>query len=74
MKNTIFVTETMKTFNTYQNDYGFISGSLGGNITTQLGNIADLFEKAGVPLSADEWEWLEIAIVNCSPNTIGFSN
>ena len=34
MKNTIVVTETMKTFDTYYEKIGFVSGSLGPNISS----------------------------------------
>lgn len=34
MKESIVVTETMKTFNQYNNEIGFLSGSVGSNITT----------------------------------------
>lgn len=74
MQDTIVVTETMKTFNQYNNKLGFLSGSLGPNIPKQLDNIQTLFTAAGVPLSYEELVWLEIALVNCSPYTLGFSN
>jgi len=51
MKDSIVVTETMKTFNEYNNKIGFLSGSIGPNIVTQIGNFAELFEKAGAKMS-----------------------
>ena len=74
MKDTIIVTETDKTFNTYFKDIGFVSGSLGPNVATQIGNFKELFNSAGVGMSDEEAEWLEIAIVNCSPNALGSEN
>ena len=74
MKNSIVITETMKTFNQYNNEIGFLSGSLGSNIATQVGNFAELFEQAGVPISTEDQEWLITALVNCSPDTIGTDN
>lgn len=72
--DTVIVTTTMKTFTQYQNDIGFLSGSLGPTIQQQLANFAEMFEKAGVPLSTAELTWLEIAIVNCSPGALGSDN
>ena len=74
VKNTIIVTETVKTFNRYQNDIGFVNGSLGPNISSQLGKFSELFTSAGVSLSEDELMWLEVAIVNCSPAALGSGN
>lgn len=74
IKNTIIVTETMKTFNSYNSQFGFVSGSLGGDIQTQIDNIAELFESAGAKLEPELIKWLYVAIVNCSPDTLGFSN
>ena len=74
MKNSIVITETMKTFNQYNNDIGFLSGSLGSNIAIQVGNFAELFEQAGVPMSSEEQDWLITALVNCSSETIGSFN
>ena len=74
LKSTIVVTETVKTFRLYQNDIGFVAGSLGGNLGAQLNNFQELFTSAGFPMSAQEMEWLEVAIVNCSPHAIGAKN
>ena len=74
MKNSIVITETMKTFNQYNNDIGFLSGSLGSNIATQVGNFAELFASAGLAMGSKEKEWLITALVNCSSSTIGIGN
>lgn len=71
IKNSVVVTTTMKTFNQYNNDIGFLNGSLGGTIGAQLENIAELFSSAGVGLSQQEIEYLEFALINCSDETIG---
>jgi len=34
----------MKTYNQYQNQIGFVGGSLGADLTEQLNNMADIFE------------------------------
>ena len=74
MKDTLIVTETDKTFNTYFKDIGFVSGSLGPNVATQINNFKELFNSAGVGMSDEEAKWLEVAIVNCSPAAIGSAN
>lgn len=74
IKNSIIITETMKTFNQYNPKLGFIAGSMGANTLKQINNFAELFEKAGVPMTQAETEWLEIALVNCSSSAIGYSN
>lgn len=74
LSNTIVATNTMKTFNNYNNDIGFLSGSLGADIAMQVQNFATLFENAGASLSASEIEWLEVAIVNCSDMALGNVN
>lgn len=70
LKNTFFISSTMKTRNQYQNDLGFSGGSIGQNLTEQLLNIADIFEEAGAPLGDDEIDWLYSAIINCSPYSV----
>lgn len=74
MKNTIVVTETMKTFDTYYNELGFVSGSLGPEISSQLLNFQELFNQAGIGMTNTEMCWLEAAIVNCSPAALGAGN
>ena len=74
MKNTMLVTETMKTFNTYYNEYGFGNGSIGANVSEQITNYAQMFSDAGMPMEQTEIEWLNIALVNCSPHALGDKN
>ena len=74
IKNSIVVTSTMKTFNKYNNEIGFVNGTLGATIGAQLDNIQSLFTSAGVPLSKAELSSLKVLIVNCSDATLGASN
>ena len=74
MQDTIVVSSTMKTFDTYYNEIGFVSGSIGPNLTDQLSNFQELFNAAGVGMSNTEMTWLETAIVNCSPAALGHGN
>lgn len=70
LKNSIYVSSTVKTYSHYKNDIGFGGGSIGGNLTQQLGNIFDMFELAGLPIAAKDQEWLLGAIINSSPITV----
>lgn len=74
IKNTVMITETMKTFNTYNNNLGFVNGSMGGTLAKQVENFAELFEAAGVGMSQTEQEQLIFALVNCSSAALGASN
>lgn len=67
IKNSFFVSSTMKTYNQYQNQIGFVGGSLGADLTEQLNNMADIFEQAGLGITQDDMNWLYTAIINCSP-------
>lgn len=70
LKNTLYISSTMKTYNEYQNDIGFIGGSLGTNVISQLNKLSDLFQAAGMQLTKEEYEWLLFAIINCSPVSV----
>lgn len=70
LKNTLFISSTMKTYNEYQNDIGFIGGSLGTNVISQLDKLSDLFLASGMKLTTDEYDWLLFAIINCSPISV----
>jgi hypothetical protein len=70
LKNSIYVSSTVKTYSHYKNDIGFGGGSIGSNLLTQLGNIFDMFELAGMPISPKDQEWLLGAIINSSPATV----
>lgn len=68
LAESFYVSTTVKTFKTYQNDLGFVGGRLGANLDEQLSRIADIFQSAGLPI--DDLEWLKFAIINCSPLSI----
>lgn len=70
LKDTFFISSTMKTYNQYQNNLGFKGGSIGANIQEQIDNMAELFRQAGVEMIESDKEWLMSAIINCSPNSI----
>lgn len=70
LKESFFVSSTMKTYNQYQNNIGFIGGSIGANLLEQLNNLNDLFTEAGAPIKSDDMDWLIGAIINCSPVSI----
>ena len=74
IKDTLIITETMKTFNQYNNKLGFVGGTLGSTITAQLENVQELFTSAGAGFSGAELTLLEVALVNCSDETLGSSN
>ena len=69
-KNSFFQSSTMKTYNQYQSNLGFVGGSLGADLLSQLGNINELFTAAGMPISNADINWLYTAIINCSPVSI----
>ena len=65
-----FVSSTVKTYNNYMNNYGFLGGSLGGNVTKQLETLNKFFTAAGVPLQKNDMDWLMGAIINCSSHSV----
>ncbi len=66
IKETLYVSSTMKTYSTYQNDLGFTGGSLGANIDSQIDSFDQIFSAAGIPIEPSLKEWLKFAILNCS--------
>jgi len=70
LKNSFFISSTMKTYNQYQNNIGFKGGSLGANLLEQLDNLEELFNESGIDFAAQDKEWLLGAIINCSPASI----
>lgn len=75
LKNTMLISSTMKTYNDYQNDIGFIGGSLGTTAINQIDHLNQLFTAAGMPMEQKEIEWLKFAVINCSPvSVIGEEN
>lgn len=70
LKESFFVSSTMKTYNQYQNNIGFKGGSIGADLLEQLNNLNDLFTAAGAPIESSDMDWLIGAIINCSPVSI----
>lgn len=70
LKDSFFISDTMKTYNQYQNNLGFGGASLGANVEAQLNNLNTLFTKAGCPIQDSDLLWLRSAIINCSPVSI----
>ena len=70
LKDSFYISDTMKTYNQYQNNLGFGGASLGANVEQQLTNLNTLFTKAGCPIAEGDLKWLRSAIINCSPVSI----
>lgn len=70
LKESLYISSTMKTYNSYQNDIGFVGGSLGPNLLDQLETLEQLFNSAGFSIPKDTYEWLIAAIINCSPESV----
>ena len=70
IRNSLYVSSTMKTFSTYQNDLGFVGGDLGSTISSQIDSFVQLFEAAGVPINKELSDWLTFAVLNCSPVSV----
>ena len=70
LKSSLYISSTTKTFNNYQNDIGFVGGSIGSGIVNQINNLNTLFSHAGMPLTQSEIDWLIFAAINCSPISV----
>ena len=72
IKESLYVSSTVKTFTTYQNDIGFIGGDLGANVNSRINSFFDMFAAAGLPIASDTEikDWLEAAVLNCSPMSV----
>lgn len=66
ISNTIYRSDTMKTYTEYQNKIGFLGGSIGTNLHEQLGSINQLFTEMGIGLNENEITLLESLIINTS--------
>ena len=66
ISNTIYRSDTMKTYTEYQHRIGFIGGSIGTGLQEQLNSINSLFEQAGMGFDQDELILLESLIINTS--------
>lgn len=75
LKDSFFVSSTMKAYNQYQNNIGFVGGSLGNDLYSQLDNINQILSAAGLEINQEDINWLYSAIINCSPvSLIGEKN
>ena len=70
IKNSIYRSDTMKTFSNYQNDIGFVGGSLGPTISSQIEKINEIFASADIELSNDQVTWLTALAINSSSVSI----
>lgn len=64
VENSFYISTTVKSYDYYNDQIGFGGGSLGNNLTSQLNNIADIFELAGMPMTDKEKDWLFFLIRN----------
>ena len=64
-----YESSTMKTFNHYVNDVGFVGGGIGGDVIAQMNKIEEMFLNAGIQLGTDK-DWLIGAIINCSSHSV----
>ncbi len=77
LTDSFYVSTTVKTYNEYSNQIGYLGGSLGGDLDSQLNRIEELFLSAGDKMSSikNDMDWLRFAIINCTPHSIlGTSN
>lgn len=70
LRDSFFVSTTVKTYNQYMNNIGFLGGSLGSSLFEQLTRIQDIFLEAGLPFDNSDFNWLLGAIINCSPISV----
>ena len=71
IKDTLYVSSTMKTYANYQNDLGFTGGSLGSTVDSQIESFDQLFTAAGMPIDTELKQWLKFAVLNCSSVSVG---
>lgn len=77
LTDSFYISTTVKTYNEYSNQIGYLGGSLGGDLESQLNRIEELFVSAGDKMSSikNDMDWLRFAIINCTPHSIlGTSN
>lgn len=65
-----FISSTVKTYNNYSNEYGFLGGSLGADVIEQLDTLNKFFTAAGAPIAKEDMDWLIGAIINCSSHSV----
>ena len=75
LENTLYISNTVKTFNNYQDQIGFVGGSIGSNIINQINSLNTIFSKAGMELTQEEINWLIFACINNSSlSVVGHQN
>lgn len=70
LTQSIYRSDTTKTYDEYNNKIGFLGGSLGTNLETQLNSINILLEQGGMGLAPDEMNYLTDIIINTSYESI----
>lgn len=70
LTETIYRSDTMKTYDQYNNKIGFLGGSLGTGLEDQLGTINNLFAEAGMALNPQQLDYLTDLIINTSYESI----
>ena len=70
IKDSFYISDTVKTYNQYVDKLGFSGGSIGANLQSQLNNMQDIFKLAGMPISNSDMEWLYFLIINCADTTL----
>lgn len=68
--NSIYRSDTMKTYNEYQNKIGFVGGAIGTNLAQQLNSINMLFDEAGIKFEKNDLQLLHDLIINTSYHSI----
>ena len=78
LTDSFYISTTVKTYNEYSNQIGYLGGSLGSDLSSQLDRIQELFISAGGEMASnirEDMNWLHFAILNCTPHSIlGTSN
>lgn len=70
LKDSFYISTTVKEYDQYNNKIGFHGGSIGGTLSAQLGHINNIFTLAGMPISQADMEWLTHCIINCGTNML----
>lgn len=69
IKNSLIVQGSVKDFYTFDNEFGFVGGTLGSDWHAALDNLCKMYEQGGIDVA--DFKWLEFAILNCSPESLG---
>lgn len=69
IKESIFIQGSVKDLTSFNNEIGFVGGTLGKDVATALDNLQNMYELGGItPLDA---KWLLTAVVNTSSGALG---